>query len=1179
MQNSSANNNARLIAPGTVFVVIVAVVILLLVLHSNEQDFTPESDKPDQISANYSEILLQQHPENDELRLQLIDLYLGLADFAKAHQHWQLLQQQTAEVMAFYQFKIDAQQALGLAQTEQYRALRLRLNELDYQSLAVDYQNQLAALALQLDAAPRAALIYEHLASLKQGSEHIRYLDLAANWYLAANQPHKAAELHSRLAHITEGDLPAIYQNKVVADYLSADDSTAAVNYLKQLLNAQGLNNQQLQEAVRIALSAEDYSNALWFNQKLLEQAPDSLEAHLADLKISLEAGEIEHAWQSRAWLLENQSDDVELYIEMAKLGEWNQAFPEALTLWIKSVELEYDPARYEHAWRLAIQLFDFNRSLYLLEPIADHRQLTDIELEAVFYSHESRGTPTQAEQWFRGYIGRYPQHRLAHLKLTHNLENTEQFIKEAAAWQQMAEHFSLKPTETMRWAETHLLYYNIEAAWQVLNQFDDSQVDNPDYWHLKASVAWELEDQEQIMLVFAQMQQNKIVLHRAEMDQLIGLYSQTNPELALALTLERWHKWQQAEDLLSAVFLTVELGKWPLLQELIASSENDPNLATSAAIILARAAYAEHLLDHQLAQLLLSQGLALHPHENLFRERLLWLYIDTNQRQQVKTSLAAWRTMANDDSRLWLAFAAANQLLNRGRDSLLWYQRYVNLHPSDWLAQAAYADALEAADYFAAAQNLRHSLLEAPIVQAANEGHYRTWLNLLTANYGQKTASQQALQWQDGSNSMLQLWFEQQLALLNQPQADSPKTYWLTWAKQRGLLVSDFEKVEEAMRTHNLGEVQRLLVSQRMPKEHQVAALHALGYRHRSGALALSELGDEYGTINREQLRNQALEELKVYPQGAQIGFQQRDFGGVTYTGAKATVARALDDRWYARVDYDQGQIKVKDGSTYPLAKEDYVELALNRQLTNGSLDLSINRSSSDVKSRTGVGIARHWQVTQKTALSAGYDWHKRSEDSGLMFALGQKNRLWLQGHHQISARDSITWGVEKNQFATRDNEQLGSGTAFNVQAAHTVFFQHPTWLVTAGFDYQSNHLKEKTLDKLPNYPKDGQPLSTSSLLVEDYKFAYLGTSWQRGIPGFLNRTEAQYTWKLDVVVGRQWPDNKFTYSWSTGVGTELIGDDELAFTFGYQSAPKGRTKSQAGGTMGITYSSRFGR
>lgn len=1181
MQNLSVNKKPRLIAPGTALIALVAVAVLLFLLHSNDQAFAPNNAHPDEVSANYNELLLKQEPSNDALRLRLIDLYLGLAQFEKAQHHWQLLQNVNAEVKSYYHFKIDAQTALGLSQDTQYSPLRARLQKLSFENLSTDQQVLLADLALQLDAGASAALIYEHLANTHQGQQQLDYLDLAAKWYFADSQYAKSAQLHALLAEKTMGQQRVDYQRRVVANYLAGNDPTAAVNYLQQLVEQpeQKLSNEQLTEAVATALLVEDLQHALSFNRLLIAQDPENLEARLTDLQLSIAVGDIEHAWQSRHWLLDSQPNSADVYTQMAQLGEWNNAFPEALDLWMQALDLQYDAKNYEHAWRLSIQLYDFERSLQLLSAISEQRQLTDIELQALFYSHESRGTPTQAEKWLRDYIVQYPQHRLAWTYLLQNLENTEQYSKESEVWSLMAKRFALQPKELGRWAETYLLNFDLEGAWQVLSQANDADIADSDYWHLKASVAWELENDEQFLLAFQRMEQDNIALHKDEMDQLIDVYTKINPEKALELTLRRWGKWHQEQDLMSAVYLAVELSKWELLQSLIDESDKDVKLAQSAPILFARASIAERQLNHQLAENILLQAIELYPSSNLFRERLLWLYIDTNQREPIKMLLAKWQKLAEQDGNLWLAFAAANQLLNRSTESIAWYQRHITLNPSDWLAQAAFADALESAEYFESALIQRRALLNTPILNRASEANYRTWLNLLAANYGQKTANDQALAWQDGTQSMLQLWFEQQLALLNQPEQDQQKTAWLTWAKQKNLVVGDFEQVEEALRTFNLSEIQRLLVSQRMPKEQQVAALKALNYRHRSGALALSELGDEHPTISRQQLRNQALEELKVYPQGALLGWQKRDFGGVTTTGAVFAVARVLDDHWYGRIDADKGDIEVTESDTFAFAKEEYVSLALNRQLHNGSLDLSINHSQSDLKSRSGASIARNWQITQKSNLSVGYDWKDRTDSSGLMYAVGQKNSLWLRGSQQITARDSFSWGLEKNQYETRYNDKLSSGKAFELQITHTVFFQHPTWLVKAGFDYQDNNLDEKILTKLPNYPVDNQPLTTSSLLVEKYKYAYLGTSLQRGVPGFLNRTEPQYTWMIDAVVGQQWPENKITYSISAGIGTEVFGDDELALNFAYQSAPKSQLKSKPGGTLGVSYSLRFGR
>ena len=1183
MHNLSVNKNTRLVRPITIVMTLGAILTLLFFLHSNDQVFAPDTQQPDAVSAQYTELILQQKPDNDALRLSLIDLYLSLAQFAQAQRHIQLLHNVEPDLLAFYQFKTDAQHALGLSEEHAYPGLRTDLSQLNFAELTSAQQEQLADLALQLNVAPIAAKIYEHLAQTHTEPQQLAYLDLAALWYFAGDQHYKSAQLHSLLAEKTIGQQRIDYQRRVVADYLAANDPAAAVMYLRNILERaeQPLSNEQLTEAVTVALLAQDLPQALYFNTTLIAQDPDNVAARFADLELSLSAGDIQHAWELRDWLLEHQPNDVNVYIKMAELGEWNGAFAEALTLWIQALELQHTPEHFEHAWRLSSQIFDFERGLQLLEDMSEQRQLTDLEIKSVFYAHESRGTPDQVEQWLREYVQRYPSHRLGWTHLLFSLENTAQFSEEGQVLAAMAQHFELTPQERMRWAETYVFTYDLDGAWAVLNQENDANITLPEYWRLKAAIAWELEDDEQVLLAFQQLENNQVPFYRAELDQLIGLYSQTQPEKALELTLQRWRKWQQEQDLMSAVMLTIELNQWDALQALVHEAQQSVKFAQSPPVLLAQASMAWQQLDHALAEQRMLQALEMYPQNHLFRERLLWLYVETHQRESVKKLLSQWYGLAENDDRFWLVFAAANQLLNRGPESLAWYQRYLTLNPSDVLVKAAFADALEAAEYFDAALIQRRALLDMPLPDRATLVQYRTWLNLLAANYGQKSAQAQALAWQDGTPSLLQLWFEQQLILLSQPLQDQQKTAWLTWAQQHNLVISDFEQVEEALRTLNLSELQRLLVNQRLPKEAQVAALKGLNYRHRAGALALTELGDEHAIGSQQQLRNQALEELKVYPQGVQLGWQQRDFGGVTATGARMAVAGILDDRWYARFDADQANIKIKDSGTFDLAKEDYVRLALNRQLSNGSLDLSINHSQSNVQSRTGAAIARNWQLTQKSSLSLGYNWKDRTDSSGLMYALGQKNSVSLRGYQQITARDSFIWGLESSEYETRYNDKLGSGKAFDVQLAHSIFFEHPTWLVKAGFDYQKNNLQQKTLNKLPLYrdPVDQERLTTNSLLVDKYQYAYIGTSLQRGTPGALNRTQAQYTWMLDGVVGKQWPNNKITYSMSAGLGVEVFGDDELAVNLSYQSAPKSQFESKPGTTLGVSYSLRFGR
>lgn len=191
------------------------------------------------------------------------------------------------------------------------------------------------------------------------------------------------------------------------------------------------------------------------------------------------------------------------------------------------------------------------------------------------------------------------------------------------------------------------------------------------------------------------------------------------------------------------------------------------------------------------------------------------------------------------------------------------------------------------------------------------------------------------------------------------------------------------------------------------------------------------------------------------------------------------------------------------------------------------------------------------------------------------------------------------MSWALSHNRFSTRTGDALGSGQEAKLELAHTLEFEGPNWVVRAGADYQRNALKSGELNDLTAFLKpiyepepieddEGQvigaravdvtsPLTARDLLQARYGQVYVGSSWRRGMPGALNRTKAQYTWLVDVTAGWQWVDKTFNWGVDTGLGMEVLGDDELAFTFGYQSSPQGG--AGAGGTLGVSYGLRFGR
>ena len=183
--------------------VAVAVGGLLGLTFQREEVFQPDGREPDAVSANYAELLLTAHPEDDRLRLQLIDLLIRLGDYTKARQHLENWPNRNRELQAYYRLELDALEAAKGSDLITQQALVERLKSFDHHLLPLPQLQSLAKLALNLQAPAFAASVYEEIAA-RDPQQRIDSLKSAAQWYLAGEQTGRAAEIYLELKKATE---------------------------------------------------------------------------------------------------------------------------------------------------------------------------------------------------------------------------------------------------------------------------------------------------------------------------------------------------------------------------------------------------------------------------------------------------------------------------------------------------------------------------------------------------------------------------------------------------------------------------------------------------------------------------------------------------------------------------------------------------------------------------------------------------------------------------------------------------------------------------------------------------------------------------------------------------------------------------------------------------------------
>lgn len=1193
MRNLSASRPVRLIRPWTLAFSAVAIGGVLVLTYNSEDVFLPDGQRADDVSASYAEVLLASRPEDDELRLDLIQLLIDLGQFSRARRHLLGWERPDLVQMEYYRLTIDALSALHRNDPDRLGVVRAQLMGFDHASVSVEHARAWAKLALRMEMPWLAADVY-HALALRVPGKHLVYLKRAARWYLAAGQSGKASMVYLDILAASEEVEDRRYYLRRAYDALLAVGATDQASRLlvKELDELNDSDAAWLQQGIQMAMGSQRMDLAVRLITRWQELQPYSPEPLEAKFRFELASGNLRDAWQTGDLLLALRPADADLVQQMARLGEWLGNSQQALDYWVEYLTLRDDPEAREHAWRLAFQLFDFQRGIELLAPTARDHRLAEEKLDALVYAYESLGRPEDTEAWLRQYLRRYPSHRLAWVRLLQNLENTEQFQAQIAVWERMANRFELSIDERVAWASAHWRIYQPEKAWAILD-IDNSETGDPEYWGTLAGLAWELERDQELRLVYERMLQRGISLSSGEQSQLIEFYRADHPRKALEMLVTGWRERNDAQYLLQALDLATILGEVQLVRDLLAEAAAQPAIARQPGVMLARGRIAEQDKNLEEAERIYRSALARYPGNPLIRERLLWFFIDHRRTSELPMVLHRWRGFARRSSSLWLPFAAASQMVGRHDEALAWFRMHLRANPYDWLARAAYVDALEAAGRFDLAQRLRHRLVREfdaqpdamrgmPAEQpGAAPQRYAVWLRLLASSHSGRQALDTALQWQDGSPAMLQLWFDRLLSQLDAINQPSQKEAWLAWARSRGLRIDPYDKMQQALRNYNREMLTQLLGEGELDAAQQVEALDRLGEESEALSVALSQLGTGNPTVVDTQLRRQAVAIRERTPQGAQVGWSRQDFGGLELGGAKAVLAGHLHDGWYANLDLERQTYRAEALDESVLGPENTARLTLDRKLANGRLALTLDSSTRADQNRFGVGASRLWQLSGRDQLEVGLDWNRESRESGLMRALGTQDAVWLAGRHGFSARDQLSWSFAQRAYATRYGESLGSGSALNIEFGQVQRFEGPTWLVRTGIDYQRNDLSDSNLGDLTTAgggPVQLDQLSASGLLQEEYGRLYASTSWRRGFPGALNRSQPDYTWLVDLQAGWDWIDSQFTYGINTGIGTRVLGNDELSLTFGYQSAPRG-SDAEAGGTLELTYSKGFGR
>jgi hypothetical protein len=1212
--SSAAKRRPQLLnAWGLSLIGLLIVVILALVFPRQSVLTVPPGGKVDGVSIAYAELLLKSKPDDQNLRLQLIEQLLVVGNLDRAELHLKQMSASELETPTlFLRLNVKLQRAFatpgGLTESQRLEYAKL-LALLLQRDLPVARLQQAAELALTFAEPLLAANAYARLAEVDPSNAPY-WLDLGARWYRAAGQSAQAAALYQRLAKLSAGDERDRYQLAVFTSLVAAGEGTQALRWLDRQLKQlppSAAAIELLQAGIREARGHADNVRALAYLQRWQALVPNQelwLEQAFA---LALAMGNLETAWTLGSELQALRPDDQTLLRQLAQLAQWSGRPAQALPLWVRLARENSAADDYEHAWRLSGQLFDYPQMSVLLVELAELRALNLEELKALVFALESQAKPEQARDWLALYVQRRPGERDGWRQLAQINRNMQHLQAETEVWAAMSRRHKLSEQERIEWAGLYWMIFAPQQGWDVLAQIPLNKASTAEFLTLRSDLAWALELDDEVVRSLEQLQVLPGRLSGDQTERLLALYLSRDPQKALQLALASWHQHQALNRLALALQLASQLRDWTTLRSLL--DEAKPyaqQLQAEPVYWQAQIEQATQGGDDAQVDKLLARLLALFPEQSWVIERYLWTQIDRQRSAELARHLHEWRPLAREEASLWLPFASAYSLLGDLPESLRWYRLYTKAHPNDLLTLAAYADTLELAGQADSAWRLRRYLLakwqlQQPAAADLQPQRFTTYLRLLANLAGAQRArlvSQQALQQaaQTASQPLLEAWFERWLAQLESLKQTGGIDPWLAWGKARGIKIDSNARLQSALRGMRRQELQQWLAKDELAPDSRAEIWLRLGLEQRALNESLAALNDRRAPAQLQTLRNQAQGVIERQPQGVQVAWHDRDFGGLRQLGEQFLLATAVGDSYLA-LKLENSQFS---GSNLldeqRLGHEQALRLSVQSPLADGDWTLLLEASQNAVQNRQGLGLERSWQLGASDVLALGLEWQVQSDESGLMRALGARDSLYAQGQHALSVRDQFSWRLARNRFSTAEDATLGEGWAASFELSHSLLAREPQWLLRSGVTWQEN----KTVSELPSelFVSHGGALfdavpdsNTSDAIDNSFSGAvpsdflpsrfgevYVGSSWQRGTPGALNRAWPQFTYRLDAKAGWQVPDNKLAYALEAGLGVEVLGDDELALLGGYSSAPVGG-EGQAGGQLRLAYSLRFGR
>ena len=911
---------------------------------------------------------------------------------------------------------------------------------------------------------------------------------------------------------------------------------------------------------------------------------------------VLLGSGDLRHAFKVASQAVQHVPKDRAWRRKLAHVAEWTQRPVVAVEQWRALFLMgDHSDETITALIRLASLLEDQSVVLQAWAVRAKTTSLTDAQWEDIFDLYESIVEPAQGSRFFEAQF----QQKGIPLLLEYAARLAENAGEDERAGALFAQRTPMAPfsMDMVLRAVVILIRRDHMAEALVLMQSQESQVpaDAAEFWRLLSQIAWELRDYDAAQAAYQRYTQTQEST-AADWSRLVFLVRQKHPVQAAGLALEAYRRYGALDQLVLGLGIYAEINDSPALARVFKSmnAEERAKAEEEVRFLLIRAQFQQRQKKPDLAWNDLRRALQKNPADNEVVLASLWFLIDEQRVVELSSALQRYAPQAAKDPAYWLAFAAANQVLDRHRIAATWYAREIGRASEDPLVLLNYADALERSQQAGMAERVRlHAWLslKQKFPQAQNlqklgkNPELLAMVRLALLNQpgdpGLQLVRQLSIQLRggatdptdDGQTATLVLGW----AIVKEQFASARAWMWLRFARQSQTAPPLWADSQVALQLGETSTMSRLLRknSEGLPIYNRYDTAYALGHVKQAQDVAFKGMEAQN---DDESLHDRYRQHIPLQANYIQLRAVTEELGSVENQNVRMGPVVSQGLQWETRLvirpklhvilggarmgqssDESSPATPANPIATWAAPQADHLKSVEVRWMGDrAESSLTIFRRE-ELQGTNGLRMSQSLQWNSRINLEAGLDYHTDSTLSLPLQVFGYENAVHASLNYTLGKREYLRIAPRASRYYTQWGDYLGSGRALDLEAGYRLRTEYPDWRVRAFANYQrSSHegtLSEASKAALPQSVRDA--IANDAFDPVAFFIPEGSTNWGACV----SMGENLAGQNMQTVYSRAWrPFGDFCLSHNTagtegytgilGMAGSLTGEDHLSVT-----------------------------